>query len=83
MIDPVEVGLEMSEDFVPLDEVKKKKKMEEEEPHIPDNSTYHPGVNKSQQGNQNPYGEYSPIQDETVNIQGNYNGLNAGGTRIM
>ncbi|MCH5230531.1 MAG: FHA domain-containing protein [Muribaculaceae bacterium] len=82
LIDPVEMGLTINKDFVALDEVKKDKKKEDEteEPFIPENATHHPGRSENQ--GYSPYGN-GPIQDETININGNYSGLNAGGTRIM
>ena len=83
LIDPVEYGLEVCETFVPLEQPKAQPQRPAE-PMIPDNSTHpgHAAVPPTPYGN--PYADVTPIQDETINIQGgNISGLNAGGTRIL
>lgn len=82
LIDPIEIGLDVSKNFKSISATEKTE--EKEAPVVPENRTYHPdNVPPVQSPYGNPYGNPEPIQDETINIQGNYSGLNAGGTRIM
>ena len=80
LIDPVEVGLNINKDFVAIEDNKKSEQEENNGPLIPDYATHHHV--QFGDGGYNPY-DSDPVQDETININGNINGLNAGGTRIM